>query len=90
MIISDDDPSASDSLNGIVRDHIFFGFVHPFVQGYALPLSFVDFEVKNIDAVVHEFQIVFIEVNPNRRSPGQSFLFEEVGDVCLEIMAGYL
>ena len=55
VIVPDDDASAPDSLNGIVRNHIFFGLVHPSVQRYVLPLSFMDFEFKFIDTVVHEF-----------------------------------
>ena len=90
MIVLDDDSSAPDSLNGIVRNHIFFGLIHPSVQRHTLPLSFVDFEFKLINTIVHKFQIVFIEVDPNRRSPGQGILLEEVSDAFLEDMAGYL
>ena len=90
MIVPDDDSSAPDSLNGIVRNHIFFGLIHPSVQRHTLPLSFVDFEFKLINTIVHKFQIVFIEVDPNRRSPGQGILLEEVSDAFLEDMAGYL
>ena len=46
----------------------------------------MNFEVKFIYTIVHEFQIVFIEVDPDRRSIGPSILLEEIGDVCLKEM----
>ena len=84
-IVFDDDSSTADNMEGIMRHHIFFIILHPFVQTDICTFAMMKFEPFLIDQSTDELQIICGQMHPNRRGLWVAIALQKFPDVILKM-----